>query len=53
MEGLKLDLKLAKLKYCRQPKQKLRVREANYMLKVKVMHLKSALRVAEEKLESL
>jgi hypothetical protein len=53
MEGLKLDLKLAKLKYHRQQKQKLRVREANYMLKVKVMHLKSVLRDAEEKLESL
>jgi hypothetical protein len=46
-----MELKLAKLKYRRQQKKKLRVREANYMLKVKVMHLKSALRDAEEKLE--
>jgi hypothetical protein len=53
MEGLKLDPNLAKLKYRHQQKQKLRVREANYMLKVKVMHLKSALRDAEVKLESL
>ncbi|KAK1686254.1 hypothetical protein QYE76_047102 [Lolium multiflorum] len=53
MEGLKLDLKLAKLKTRRQQKQKLRVREANYMLKVKVMHLKAALREAEDKLETL
>jgi hypothetical protein len=53
MEGLKLDLKLAKLKYRRQQKQKLRVRKANYMFKVKVMHLKAALRDAEDKLESL
>jgi hypothetical protein len=52
-EGLKLDLKLARLKYRRQQKKTLRVREANYMLKVKVMHLKTALRDAEDKLEAL
>jgi hypothetical protein len=52
-EGLKLDLKLARLKYRRQQKKTLRVREANYMLKVKVMHLKTALRDAEDKLETL
>jgi hypothetical protein len=51
MEGLKMDLKLAKLKHRRQQKKALRVRESNYMLKVKVMHLKAALREAEEKLE--
>jgi hypothetical protein len=53
LEGLKMDLKLAKLKHHRQQKQKLRVREANYMLKVKVMHLKAALRDTEDKLETL
>ncbi|KAK1693703.1 hypothetical protein QYE76_010400 [Lolium multiflorum] len=52
-EGLKTELKLAKLKSRRQQKHKLRVREANYMLKVKVMHLKTALREAEDKLETL
>jgi hypothetical protein len=51
MEGLKMDLKLAKLKHRRQQKKTLRTRESNYMLKVKVMHLKAALREAEEKLE--
>jgi hypothetical protein len=53
MEGLKMELKLAKMKCRRQQKKKLWVREANYMLKVKVMHLKSALRDAEEKLEGV
>jgi hypothetical protein len=53
LEGLKADLKLAKLKSCRQWKHKLRIHEANYILKVKVMHLKTALRGAEDKIETL
>jgi hypothetical protein len=53
LEEAMTELKLAKLESRRQRRLKLRVREANYMLKVKVMHLKTALREAEDKIETL
>ncbi|KAK1663744.1 hypothetical protein QYE76_051903 [Lolium multiflorum] len=53
LEGVKEELKLAKFEGCQQRRLKLRVREANYMLKVKVMHLKTSLRETEDKIETL
>jgi predicted nuclease with TOPRIM domain len=53
LDEAKEELKLVKLEARRQRRLKLRVRESNYMLKVKVAHLKTALREAEDKIETL
>jgi hypothetical protein len=53
LEDAKKEIELVKVKARRQRRLKLRAREAKYMLKVKVAHLKKALREAESKIEEL
>ncbi|KAK1648884.1 hypothetical protein QYE76_066689 [Lolium multiflorum] len=53
LDDVKKELELVKLKARRRRRLKLRVRESNHMVKVKVAHLKIALREAESKIENL
>jgi hypothetical protein len=53
LDETKTDLEEMRRRARRQRKLKLRAREAKYMLKVKVAHLKKALREAETKIEEL